>query len=399
MLDVLSVREARDQYIQKYFERHGGTLAVVKANYPTGDKRNPYTSYVAFVFAALLERQGWKRIKTEFEGEGLVYYLVSEEDAALAKEYTVGLEEAHQLGRLADIDIYDSAGQKSRLVPRKCFLCEEEAFICVRTQRHSIHEVIDFFEKKVLEYIFALPRQRISEFAMIGELSRSVSFGTVNFLTRGSHDDMTEEDFYRSVAVLAPEFERLTEYPNHAEAKKLGIEMEKLMLEKVGVNTHQGLIFHLLILYTSEAAAGSAEEFRANIVAMGQSSMEEFRSGTAKYTKAYREYGLSGARGSAATGYGDVFTLMPHLDKLTVDEIFIHLARETGDTNILRRGGIAVLNEFKRLVAEIEDEETLRRAEEFAIKMNISAGGAADLVAVALACLLIYKKNGWEMGD
>lgn len=397
MLDVLDVRENREKYIQKYFSASDKTLAVVRANYPSKDKANPYTSYVAYTFCDIMEQDGWKRIGTEFEVEGLVYYLCKNISSKVAKKCTINLEDEHPLGRLVDIDVYSKMGQESRKTLRKCFICDEDAVVCVRNKSHTVDEIVDFFKKKVENYIFEKPRQRIAKFAMIGELSRKISLGTVNFLTTGCHDDMTEGDYYRSIKVISPEFEKLSKYPSYKEAKSLGIEIEKIMREKVKVNTHQGLIFHLLVLYVAEKDAKSSKEFVENIKSIGNKSMEDFDKGKAKYSQDYKKYGLSGARGSAKEGYRDIINILPKIEKMSVDELFIHLAKENGDTNILRRGGIDTLRQFQKKVSDIKDEKTLQIAEDYAKLKNISAGGTADLIAVSLACLLIYKKNGWEM--
>lgn len=68
-------------------------------------------------------------------------------DAALVKQKMTALEESHPLGRLFDIDILDSQGQKlSRPVPRCCLICGEQAQTCARSRRHSVEELMEKIE-------------------------------------------------------------------------------------------------------------------------------------------------------------------------------------------------------------------------------------------------------------
>lgn len=397
MLEVLRVREDREEFIKNYFFSHHGSMAVIKANYPGMDKRNPYTSYISYLFRSLLE--DWRLVYQEYKAEGLIYYLQSDIEASYAKALAIKLEEEHPLGRLVDIDIYGKEGAERRDKLRKCFLCDNPAMLCIREGRHKREEIEEYFKESVQEFIFINPRRRIAEFAMIAELSRTISFGTVNFLTNGSHSDMNFEIFYNSIKKLTPLFEALPKRPNFRQSRTIGKDIEVYMDRIIGVNTHRGLIFHLLILFTAESEAKNGYEFRNNITLLGKKAMEDFKEGRAEYICDYKKYGLSGARGEAERGYEVVFNIAIPLYKegATNDKIFTALAKVNDDTNILRRGGIDILNNFKRVVGEIKDEESLKKAERFSETYCISSGGTADLLAVMWAIVLIYKRNGWEL--
>ena len=58
------------------------------------------------------------------------------------KELTTRIEETHPLGRLFDMDVIDTNGQKlSRNTCRKCIICGRQAQECARSRRHSIAEM------------------------------------------------------------------------------------------------------------------------------------------------------------------------------------------------------------------------------------------------------------------
>lgn len=64
------------------------------------------------------------------------------------KKITVKIENEHALGRLFDIDIFDSnieqiARAELGLGPRKCLICENEAKVCNKAASHSIEELLN----------------------------------------------------------------------------------------------------------------------------------------------------------------------------------------------------------------------------------------------------------------
>ena len=73
-------------------------------------------------------------------------------DASFVKEKTMYIEENAPLGRLFDIDIIDTDGEKiSRPVFRKCLICDCQAQDCARSRKHSIKEMQDKIETLLTE--------------------------------------------------------------------------------------------------------------------------------------------------------------------------------------------------------------------------------------------------------
>lgn len=73
-------------------------------------------------------------------------------DSLELKRITVKIENEHPLGRLFDIDVFDSNHRQiSRsdldLSPRKCILCEEIAKVCNRSKAHTLEELIEEINK------------------------------------------------------------------------------------------------------------------------------------------------------------------------------------------------------------------------------------------------------------
>ena len=58
------------------------------------------------------------------------------------KNLTTEIEETHPIGRLFDMDVIDTDGQKlSRPSYRKCIICGCQAQECARTRKHTVEEM------------------------------------------------------------------------------------------------------------------------------------------------------------------------------------------------------------------------------------------------------------------
>jgi holo-ACP synthase len=160
-IKLLEAREERVELINKLNREFGKTIICIRANYPGLYKTNDRT----ITIVEELE----KELKYEFNSsmiynlnkrtfEGPIALLVLDEDSAKVKKDTIDIEEKHPLGRLVDIDVYDNEGNGiSRdmigLPRRKCFICENEAHVCVRNKTHKMEEVKEYINKTLEEFI------------------------------------------------------------------------------------------------------------------------------------------------------------------------------------------------------------------------------------------------------
>lgn len=86
------------------------------------------------------------------------YFVVAGTDIDNVKTKTVEIEETHPLGRLMDIDVIGSDGcpvsrRKNGGGGRKCIICDDDARICMRLQRHSYKDILDKINRIVGEYV------------------------------------------------------------------------------------------------------------------------------------------------------------------------------------------------------------------------------------------------------
>lgn len=151
---ILDFREARAKYQKRLLAQYGGTWIVVKANYPGANKNNAEARLVVSEVAAEIKQT--LPVSQEFQtitAEGLIVYLQCFLAGHEAKQHMMTIEEQHALGRLADIDVMDQVQSYSRLIPRRCYLCDQEAHACARSQAHTQEAVMHYFHEVVGQYL------------------------------------------------------------------------------------------------------------------------------------------------------------------------------------------------------------------------------------------------------
>jgi len=161
MESILDLREERDFLEKSLLEKYNGTLITIRPNFPGPEKRNPYANLVTQVLheeitGRLQVMETWRSETSE----GLIFHLMVEEDGSTAKRICIEVETKHPLGRLSDIDVRDRETMFSRTTfneePRKCYLCDDDAILCVRSMRHSPEEVSTHFISIVKDYILKI---------------------------------------------------------------------------------------------------------------------------------------------------------------------------------------------------------------------------------------------------
>lgn len=153
---ILQARDERVDMIESWLPTNQ-VILTLKANYPGIEKDNRWTSKIVETFhRVILDTFDVLKITSMNVGEGLVYvYLIDSKDLIHIKKYTVNLEEQHEFGRLVDLDVYqDSIKPISRseigMKKRTCFLCDQDAFFCIKAKNHTLDE-IEMYIKRVVD--------------------------------------------------------------------------------------------------------------------------------------------------------------------------------------------------------------------------------------------------------
>lgn len=160
---ILEAREKRAQLISFLTKNYDSPVVSLKANYPGDSKDNKTTrQIVKFVRQDILNILNIKfdvdlQMET-FNAEGPAAIYVVKGTPLEIKKICIDYEENSILGRCVDIDVYDNDGKgigRSELgrAMRKCFLCGDFAHNCVRSRKHNQHEIIEYINTKLAEYM------------------------------------------------------------------------------------------------------------------------------------------------------------------------------------------------------------------------------------------------------
>ena len=120
----------------------------------------------------------------------------------------------------------------------------------------------------------------------------------------------------------------------------------------------------------------------------------------------YLQYGLTGARGEAASGFESVRAIaLPAVEKAIEGGsslqdaglcALMQLIRHVQDSNIIRRAGMEgqrfAMQQAQEWLDGGFDKAALRAMNEQFVKRNLSPGGSADLLAAA------YFLHFWQTG-
>ena len=160
-MELLNLREERDHFEKELLEKHHGTLLTLRANFPGKDKRHEKTDLaVKILYDEVRRKLNPVHIERLSNAEGLIFFILIKESPDEVKRKALSLEENHPLGRLLDMDVRDEKKIWSRrdfsLPGRKCYLCDDLAVHCVRSQKHSREEVAGYFIRKVDDYLNSL---------------------------------------------------------------------------------------------------------------------------------------------------------------------------------------------------------------------------------------------------
>ncbi|MBR5230892.1 MAG: citrate lyase holo-[Clostridia bacterium] len=339
-------------------------------------------------------------------------------DAPVLKEKMCLIEEADALGRLFDIDVIDAAGTHlSRGIERTCLICGAPVRACARARSHDA-KTLFAKAKEIIKSHFELQFIRsvgeAAQRALLHEALTTPKPGLVDRENNGAHDDMDLFSFVDSACALRSYFEDcvhlgLKNAP-HERLQHLGMQAEDKMFTAARANTHKGAVFSLGILCYAmgrcgEGAAldtvlGAAAQAGAYFLAQMQKNAHPLTGGE----KQYRQYGLTGARGEAASGYESVSKIsLPALKKALASgkspeeaglSALLSLIAKVQDSNIIRRAGMEGQS-FAQGQACIALEngcspEALRRMNDAFVARRISPGGSADLLAVTYFLHFLY---------
>ncbi len=357
------------------------------------------------------------------------------------KQLCESFEEEHPLGRLIDIDVTDSAGNYISSGKNKlCIFCGSySALECMHSKRHSYEELRGFISEEINKYLLIRGKKKVCNVlascaarAILYEISVSPKPGLVDFYGPGIHKDMDYFSFINSSSAIIPYYFQIAEKgfmfdkPLSAALpaiRESGLEMEKEMFAATkGVNTQKGIIFLLgVAVFASAKLIAENDSFDLNLFSemtkiICKDVLKEFDNKQAAVThgkKCFSKYGTNagGARLEVAGGFTTAINFgLSVLDKYDLEKLdfsekqkilssaLLHLIANNNDTNVIYRSSPEVLERLKSLSLitfnsqnEKKKQHNYLALEAFCHDNNISPGGSADLLAIALFLYFIKR--------
>lgn len=354
-------------------------------------------------------------------------------EAKALKVFTCKVENSHFLGRLMDIDVLDFTGKiLSRsalgLPKRQCFVCEEEAQLCARSQKHTYAELNLHIKRLVEKHAFAPSFALWCERAMQTEVELTPKPGLVDCANSGAHRDMDIHTFYVSIRAIKPFVPQWIQtaqtYANEdakqsfARLRDIGIACEKAMFEATSnVNTHKGMIFCLAVLCGAIGRLKGCDQSVTckNLQAQMQALCDHLVEDDLLHVKPnsagarfFYETGSTGIRGIAQSGFSILFEQsLPFFqackeeegEEIALKKTLLLLMSLLDDSTLWSRGGVEGLEYAKTKAQELlhvkpnaENLDTfLRELDADMISKNLSPGGSADLLAMTWLVSHIVK--------
>lgn len=158
LLKVLDAREKRWEMRKKLVEREHCCLITITLCVPvvfrTDEEFWIIFQQLCRKFYDILDSYDYK---TNIEGyirgdDGPAVFITSKTEANMIKRLCVEAEDTIPFGRILDIDVMDYKGKPIcrsdiGLPPRKCFICDNPAVLCVSRKFHSSDEIYAHVEQ------------------------------------------------------------------------------------------------------------------------------------------------------------------------------------------------------------------------------------------------------------
>ena len=152
--DMMYCRDRRVQIQNEFIEKYQKPVISFCMNIPGPIKTTPLIQkgFEAGKEALLemLQKESVEVLESRIFDDitGPEMLLCVSDSAGKIKDFTTQIEETHPYGRLFDMDVIGTDGQKlSRPSYRKCLICDCQAQECARSRKHTIAEMQDKIEE------------------------------------------------------------------------------------------------------------------------------------------------------------------------------------------------------------------------------------------------------------
>ena len=410
MSDYLKALNEKEEYQQNLRSKlKDFDVAVnISVNAIGTSKFSNYSKLLIAYFDQILSQKSSERVihYNTWDGIQIIHYFKNANPHQF-KEKMMKLEDEHPLGRLIDLDVYSNNKENSlsRDTLRKCYLCDQPAFVCQKEKNHHIDELIFYYNNEIEVYFEDLICKLIKE-SMLLELNLEDKFGLVTPTSTGSHQDMDYQLMVKAIEpvsyYLAKMFINGLRYNDletlALENQKIGIIAEEEMLNVTGgINCYKGLIYNLgLIITASIYSILNGQTFYQifdNVKEIAKLTLTDDNLNTFGL-HAYQNYGFGGIRKEAFEGMPSLqlaYRTMTTVNDFYLRKSLISLIINLEDSVFLKRSGsVEKMREHqeKFIKVNFSSNEEIKELTNYCINHNLSFGGAADLLVT-----IIYLKK------
>jgi holo-ACP synthase/triphosphoribosyl-dephospho-CoA synthase len=396
---VLDAREQRREAQQRLLSEFRLPLLSFTMNI-AGETKNSRLIELAFDqgVQSIIDLLGAPlKMDTLREPTGCEAYMVYGKSAEEIKLACMSIESGSPVGRLYDMDVIGAAGEKlSRPEPRTCIVCGGPVAPCSRSRAHGLEAVKACTDQILLQFA-AKHFGGLAVEALKEEVRFTPKPGLVDLRNRGSHKDMDVPMFERSADSLRSYFEEsfllgAGEKDCMHRLRGAGIAAESRMLDATGgVNTHKGAVYAfglVLAALGNFLVRGDDIFLHAGFLARSAPASDAKTHGR----EVFQKYGIRGAREEAEAGLPTAKKAYLLLQQSGGDMLYtlLHLIAECPDTNLLYRGGadgLRYAQSWAKFVLGLPAAQRPKLAvhmDHAFIRKNLSPGGCADLLALAL---------------
>lgn len=236
--------------------------------------------------------------------------------------------------------------------------------------------------------------------------------GLVDLADCGSHPDLSIAIMERSIRILADYLDEIARSLVDGEPflyqKKIGMRTEQRLLENLGTNTHKGYVFlsGMLLIARWRAASPDEPAIRQALSALAGIFFRGGQDGASHGSLAREKYGAGGIVQETQRGFPALFEQALPVFRASIKQkacfreasfaMLARLMQTVDDTTTLHRGGPAGLARVKRDGRQLE--QMIARGDDYIgylkatnrdyIRMNLTIGGIADMLALAYGHLL-----------
>ena len=397
---ILNAREQRKQLLDSLCQSHN--VVTIKANVPGENKLIGEASLLVSLFARLTTNLVSGSVYLDKNADGYCAIITFDGDVQDVKQQTILLEDTHPLGRFVDIDVRAKGSESSlsRGKLRKCFVCENPAFVCGRTCAHTKQQLMDALTSSVKDY-FSTKLANLLKYSMLAELNLEDKFGLVTPTSKGSHPDMdynlmlTAQDAI--IPYLVTMFWQGFNLGNQdllQTIRPTGLQAETAMSQATnGVNAYKGLIFVVGLLVASLgkvlSSCGNEQDIYSNVKNTCKNILQEFDYAPTSYgVTAFRHFNIAGARGHAHQGFSCVQQAVKVLESSNnLLRTLVYIVGNTDDTVLLKRSqSFDNYLSNKQMIASVDvcNMQQLKQVNQKCLQHNLSIGGSADILVATV---------------